>query len=249
MDEKGRVHPDQLWRGERLGENQRFLNKNITEKQIETAFALTLKYGIMARAYFIYGCPGEDQATIKASLALIEKIKPLSAIFYILDIFPGTALYEQFLERTRGDDDIWLNKIEDILYFETDPALTKEMILSFGETLRTTFYKSLPAFVDAIELLDDTSLGSSHADFCSRLGMTFDQGDYSDIAAIPGRQKVAKDLYARALAYGPDARAFLGLGLIRQRKRILPDPLRFFPGEPPIFRQMNRFPCVWASAS
>jgi radical SAM superfamily enzyme YgiQ (UPF0313 family) len=218
-----------------------FLNKNITEKQIETAFALTLKYGIMARAYFIYGCPGEDQTTIEASLAVIDKIKPLSAIFYILDIFPGTALYEQFLERTRGDDDIWLDKIEDIMYFETDPALTKEMILSFGETLRTTFYKRLPAFVDAIELTDDPSLSSSHADFFSRLGMTFDQGDYSDIAAIPGRQKVAKNLYKRALAYGPDARAFLGLGLIRQKKKdfsgsveILSQGAAYFPTDEPI---------------
>jgi len=79
-----------------------FLNKNITEKQIENAFAVTQKQGIMARAYFIYGSPGENTATIKASLDLIKKIKPLSAIFYILDIFPGTALYDQFLEKNKG---------------------------------------------------------------------------------------------------------------------------------------------------
>jgi len=215
-----------------------FLNKNITEKQIENAFAVTQKQGIMARAYFIYGCPGENNNTIEASLDLIKKIKPLSAIFYILDIFPGTTLYEQFQEKTHAGDDIWLNKIEDIMYFETDPDLTKEMILAFGKTLRTTFYQSLPAFVDAIELMEAKELYPAHADFCSRLGMTFDQGDYSGIAAIPGRKKVAENLYAQALAYGPNARAFLGLGLIRQKAgdfaesvRILSNGAEHFPND------------------
>ena len=196
-----------------------FLNKNITEKQIENAFAVTQKQGIMARAYFIYGSPGENTATIKASLDLIKKIKPLSAIFYILDIFPGTALYDQFLEKTKADDDIWLNKIEDIMYFETDPGLTKEMILSFGKILRTTFYQNLPAFVDAIELKDDKKLYPAHADFYSRLAMTFYQGDYAGIADIPNRERVAENLCRRALAYEPNARAFLGLGMIRQKKK------------------------------
>jgi len=196
-----------------------FLNKNITEKQIENAFAVTQKQGIMARAYFIYGSPGENTATIKASLDLIKKIKPLSAIFYILDIFPGTALYDQFLEKTKADDDIWLNKIEDIMYFQTDPGLTKEMILSFGKTLRTTFYQNLPAFVDAIELRDDKKLYPAHANFFSMLGMTFDQGDYTGITDIPNRKRVAENLYKRALAYDPNARAFLGLGMIRQKKK------------------------------
>ena len=48
----------------------------------------------MPRAYFIYGAPGENDQTIDATLGLIDRIKPLSAIFYILDIFPGTALYD-----------------------------------------------------------------------------------------------------------------------------------------------------------
>ena len=212
------------------------LNKNITDKQIENAFAVTQKQGIMARAYFIYGCPGENHTTIKASLDLIRRIKPLSAIFYILDIFPGTALYEQFHEKTHAGDDIWLNKIEDIMYFETDPDLTKEMILEFGETLRTTFYQSLPAFVDAIDLMDDKDLYPAHADFCSRLGMTFDQGDYAGIAAIPNKRKVAEKLYEQALTYGPDARAFLGLGMIRQKKgdfagsvSVLSKGAKYFP--------------------
>ena len=95
------------------------LNKNIDKGEIKKAFELTRKYGILARAYFIYGCPEETWDTIKETLDLIEEIEPLSIIFYILDIFPGTALYEDFIKRTDSNDDVWLERIEDILYFET----------------------------------------------------------------------------------------------------------------------------------
>lgn len=198
---------------------RRFLNKNTTRQQIEAAFAVTQKYGVLARAYFIYGCPGETRETIQATLDLILQIKPLSAIFYILDIFPGTALYDRFLEQTNGTDDVWLEKIEDIMYHETDPLLTPETILTYGKWLRTTFHKNLPAFAEAITLVDDPRFYPSHADFCSRLGMTFDQGDYAGIDAIPDKAAVARKLYERALDYCPDARAFLGLGMIWQKKR------------------------------
>ena len=36
---------------------RKFLLKNISSEKIQSAFALTQKYGIMARAYFIYGAP------------------------------------------------------------------------------------------------------------------------------------------------------------------------------------------------
>jgi len=162
---------------------RKFLNKNITRTQIEIAFGLTTQYGIMARAYFIYGSPGENEATIQATLDLMDTIKPLSAIFYILDLFPGTALYEAYKHEHGVTDDIWLNKIEDIMYFETDANLSEKQILAFGKRLRTAFYKQLPAFVNHIRLTDDRSLLRHHAGFLSRLGMTFDHGDYAGVKA------------------------------------------------------------------
>ena len=107
-------------------EIRHFLNKNIRSDQIRKAFDLTTRYGILARAYFIYGSPGESNGSIQETIDLIHEIKPLGAIFYILDIFPGTTLYDMFLKQSGQTDDIWLQKIEDILYFETDPHLTKE---------------------------------------------------------------------------------------------------------------------------
>jgi anaerobic magnesium-protoporphyrin IX monomethyl ester cyclase len=212
------------------------LNKNINTEMIKKAFALTTKYGILARAYFIYGSPGESRETIQETIDLIHEIKPLSTIFYILDIFPGTALYEDFKRRTKLDDDVWLKRIEDIMYFESDPRLSQDMILAFGQKLRSDYYHHLPEFADAVQLIDNRDLYESHADFLSRLAMTFSHGDYAAIEAIPEKVSVAQRLYERSLSYHLNQRAYLGLGIIKQKQgdykesvRILSEGTKQFP--------------------
>jgi anaerobic magnesium-protoporphyrin IX monomethyl ester cyclase len=194
-------------------------NKKIQRKDIERAFRLTTHYGIMSRAYFIYGSPGEDWDSIQETLDLMDEIKPLSAIFYVLDLFPGTALYTKLKESGHLSDDIWLKRIEDILYFETDPRLSTDLVLAFGKHLRETFYENLPRYVDAVDLADHDDLYPLHADFLSRLGMTFSQGDYANIPYIKKKDQVAERLFLKALNYGPDLRAFLGLGMVKQKNR------------------------------
>lgn len=196
------------------------LNKDIKTDDIKKAFKLTMQYGIMARAYFIYGSPGENWETIQETIDLIHEIKPLSAIFYILDIFPGTALYEDFRHRTKFNDDIWLKKIEDIMYFESDALLSKEMILAFGDKLRSDYYAHLPKFAEAIELVDRKDLYECHSDFLSRLAMTFSHGEYSSIEAILDKEEIALMLYKKSLQYHPNESAFLGLGIIYQKRRL-----------------------------
>ena len=213
------------------------LNKNISTDQIKKAFSVTLKYGILARAYFIYGCPKESPESIQETINLIRDIKPLSTIFYILDIFPGTRLYEDYKKKYNLTDDIWLKRIEDIMYFETDPKLSKKMILEFGEKLRTSYHKMLSEFVDSISLVDQKELYPMHSDFLSRLAMTFDHGDYAGIESIKEKEKIADKLYNMSLDYHPDPRAYLGLGIAKQRARnyqesigILTKGLKHFPG-------------------
>ncbi len=197
---------------------RKYLSKNISPDKIHAAFTLTQKYGIMARAYFIYGAPRESRQTIQETIDLINTIKPLGAIFYILDIFPGTALYEDFKQRLNATDDIWLNRIEDIMYFETDPALTREMILAFGQKLRSSFFDNLPGFVEAIQLIDDEDLYPQHSRFFARLAMTFDHGDYSAIDVIGHTDRLAEKLYRQSLNYYPNAEAWLGLGILNQKR-------------------------------
>jgi anaerobic magnesium-protoporphyrin IX monomethyl ester cyclase len=217
------------------------LNKKIKTDDIKRAFALTTMYSILARAYFIYGSPGESWGTIQETMDLIHEIKPLSVIFYILDIFPGTALYEDFKRRTKLNDDIWLKRIEDILYFESDTRLSRDIILSFGQKLRLDYYRHLPEFADALQLVDNSNLYESHADFLSRLAMTFSHGDYTAIEAIPEKDKVAQRLYERSLSYHPNHRAYLGLGIIKQKRgeheesiQILSEGMKHFPDSEPL---------------
>ncbi len=213
------------------------LNKKLKDTDIERAFSLTRRYGILPRAYFIYGCPGETDTTVEETLKLISKIRPLSIIFYILDIFPGTTLYEEFKKKSGLTDDIWLQRIEDIMYFETDPQLTQEMVLSFGQTLRKNYFAKLHEFAQDIDLVEKEDLYPLHADFLSRLGMTFSHGDYSRNPHVKDKDKVAEMLFKRALTYYPNERAYLGLAILKQKAGkhqeaigILSEAVHHYPG-------------------
>jgi len=212
------------------------LGKPVKTEQIKRAFALTTRYGILSRAYFIYGAPGETWQTIQETVDLMDEIKPLGSIFYILDIFPGTKLYSETKKKQGITEDIWLKKMEGIMYFETDPSMNDELILAFGKKLRTAFYERVHSYAEGIELVDRRDLYPWHADFCSRLGMTFSHGDYSRVQKVRQKLETAEKLFRKALGYSPDHRAYLGLGMIEQRKRkfkesirILEEGLRHWP--------------------
>jgi radical SAM superfamily enzyme YgiQ (UPF0313 family) len=200
-------------------------HKKISDTAICRAFALTVRYGMMPRAYFIYGAPGENDQTIDESLDLIRRIRPLAAIFYILDLFPGTALYEAFKARTGLSDDIWLDRIEDILYCETDDTLSAKRIMDFGRRLREGYYTLLPEFAEQIELADIPDLYPLHADFLSRLGLTFSHGDYAGNPLVEKNLSTAVMLFKRSLDYHPDHRAFWGLGLVYQHQGRFDDSI------------------------
>ncbi len=212
------------------------LRKKINADQIKRAFELTTGYGILSRAYIIYGCPGETQETIQESIDLIMETGPLSVIFYILDLFPGTELYKNYIARAGLSDALWLEKIEGIMYFQTDRTMDKDLILQFGKKLRTAFYENVHRFTDRIKLVDKKDLYELHADFLSRLAMTFSHGDYADIPEIKEKEATAKKLYKKSLKYAPNHRAYLGLGILLQKEgdyhasiNILSEGLKKYP--------------------
>ncbi|MBW2107082.1 MAG: radical SAM protein [Deltaproteobacteria bacterium] len=195
------------------------LGKPLRTRDIKCAFALTRSRGILARAYFIYGAPGETQQTIQQTVDLIRQIKPFVCVSYILEIYPGTALYLDYQKAHHLTDDIWLKRIEGLPYFETDPGLTKEMVMAFGKTIRQAVYENLERFVDSLDLIDDKRFFPTHADFCSRLGMTLTHGDYAGVNAIHNKDEIAEKLFNKALGYATHPRAYLGLAMLRQDKR------------------------------
>ncbi|HSO18675.1 MAG TPA: radical SAM protein [Desulfosarcina sp.] len=193
--------------------------KHISDDAICRAFDLTVRYGILARAYFIYGAPGECDRTIDETLALLQRMRPLAAIFYVLDLFPGTQLYDDYQRRTGAGDDIWLERVEDMPYVEADAALSGEKVIEYGRRLREGYFALLPAFAARIELAEDPDLYPLHADFLSRLALTFSHGDYAANPQIPDRLATAVMLFERSLRYHPDHRAFWGLGLVYSHLR------------------------------
>jgi anaerobic magnesium-protoporphyrin IX monomethyl ester cyclase len=221
---------------------RRLLGKPFTDAQIKRAFDIVSRMGILTRAYFIYGCPGENEETIGQTLSLMDAIRPLGAIFYILSLFPGTRLYQDVITPSGiKEDALWLQPIEDVLYHELDQKLSGDQVLAFGKTLRQHFHRHLPRYINALELIDDPELSVHHADFYSRLAMTLDHGDYAAIADIPGKPALAEALYRRSLDYAPNARAYLGLGIQLQKGgghdaaiRLLSDAVAHFPNHEPL---------------
>jgi len=214
------------------------LGKPLREETIVKAFSMTARAGILPRAYFIYGCPGETDASIEETLALIRKIRPLAAIFYILEIFPGTALHDELARAGRLDPGVWRKRLENISYFELDPAIGRDKVVAWGRRLREGFYGELGRIARTLETEagcpEDAAL---YGDFLSRLAMTFSHGDYSRVEAVLEKEKVAETLYEKALALTPDHRAFLGLSVLKQKQgdhegavRLLEQGLRHFPG-------------------
>ncbi len=217
---------------------RRTLGKPVAHNDIIRAFKLTASLGILPRAYFIYGSPGENEQTIKETCELILKIKPLGAIFYILVLFPGTFLYENACRKGLVSSDVWNHDIEDIPWFEIDPGLDFDLVKQFGDTLRQTFFSNLHRFAADIELLDDKALYPCHADFLSRLAMTFSHGDYAGNPQVIDAGTTAETLYEKALLYHPDFRAFLGLGMLHMKTgrfkkaiEILETGLEHHPGQ------------------
>ena len=78
---------------------------------------------------------------------------------------------------------------------------------------------SHPEFAGQIDLVDDPALYPLHADFLSRLALTFSHGDYAANPMVANNLKTAIMLFERALDYHPDHRAFWGLGLVYQHLR------------------------------
>jgi anaerobic magnesium-protoporphyrin IX monomethyl ester cyclase len=222
------------------------LNKKFSEEQIQRAFALTVSYGILARAYIIYGCPGENPETVNDTIRILRDIRPLVTIFYVLSVFPGTFLYDLFKTQTGATDDIWLYYKEDLFLFEIDKRLSAETVSQFGKSLKKAIEISIPDFIHSLQLVDDKELYPLHAGFLSRLAATLDRGDYPHALPEGLAQELARELYSKALEYAPDARAYWGLGLLaqaegddRKAEAILRQGLQIFPEDAILARVLN----------
>lgn len=73
---------------------KRVVKKSQTFEQVRAAFKNARAAGLQTMGFFIYGMPGEDEATMEKTTRLALELDPDLAHFMIASPYPGTALWE-----------------------------------------------------------------------------------------------------------------------------------------------------------
>lgn len=64
--------------------------------EVERIVKLAHKLGFLTQGFFIFGLPGETPDTVEETIAFAKRIPLDRAQFLLLDLFPGSALWEEF---------------------------------------------------------------------------------------------------------------------------------------------------------
>ena len=83
------------------------LDKGISLEQVEEAVRLSHEVGLQTIGYFMIGSPGESPETIRQTIQFAKKLKLDFAQFSVTTPFPGTKLYDLYLNGRKGGDIPW----------------------------------------------------------------------------------------------------------------------------------------------
>ena len=83
------------------------LDKDITLEQAEQAVRTSQEVGLQTIGYFMVGSPGETPDTSRQTIQFAKKLKLDFAQFGITTPFPGTKLYDLYLNSGKGGDIPW----------------------------------------------------------------------------------------------------------------------------------------------
>jgi anaerobic magnesium-protoporphyrin IX monomethyl ester cyclase len=125
------------------------MGKRIGRERIERFFADAKRAGVLIHGCFMVGNPGETRETMERTLDFAKKLRPDTAQFFPIMVYPGTAMY-RWAER-RGylaadDFSAWLtddglhNCVVDL------PDLPASELVAFCDGARRSFYLS-PAYL------------------------------------------------------------------------------------------------------
>ncbi len=96
------------------------LDKGVNLKQVEESVRLSQEVGLETIGYFMIGSPGESPDTIKQTIQFAKKLKLDFAQFAVTTPFPGTRLYDLYLNGRKGGDIPW----ESFVYAGTGSGIT-----------------------------------------------------------------------------------------------------------------------------
>jgi radical SAM superfamily enzyme YgiQ (UPF0313 family) len=100
------------------------LNKRITVDEVISAFDATRRAGLRRAACFMIGAPGETAETVQQSIDLARRIRPERISLNVVTPYPGTAIYEQYV-----DKDVPLDWDE---AFSSDPDKPEEATIFYN---------------------------------------------------------------------------------------------------------------------
>lgn len=71
------------------------VKKGVTLDEVRRTFELCRKIGIKTHAHFMIGNPGETEESVKQTIAFAKEIRPSTATFGILTLYPGTPMWDE----------------------------------------------------------------------------------------------------------------------------------------------------------
>ncbi len=83
------------------------LDKDISLEQVEEAVRLSREVDLQTIGYFMIGSPGESPETIRRTIQFAKKLKLDFTQFAITTPFPGTKLYNLYLDGRKDDNIPW----------------------------------------------------------------------------------------------------------------------------------------------
>lgn len=99
------------------------LKKGIRVNQIKKAAMLARKFGFKLNYFIIVGSPGETDDTIRETMKIIEETKPTSIFTYIMQLTPGTEIYEMAKKYGFINDNEWVNKEDEVIFYSKEKSL------------------------------------------------------------------------------------------------------------------------------
>ncbi len=126
-------------------EGLQVLGKSTTVHQIRETFAAARRAGVGTMAYFMLGLPHERTAAdVRGMIRFAKELAPTYAMFNVLTLYPGTALFQQAVDRGLVDGDVWrrfaLDPRPDFVQPIWDEHFTREELADLQDEAYRSFY-------------------------------------------------------------------------------------------------------------
>jgi len=210
------------------------LGKNISPEQVKAAALAVRQAGINLSIYLITGVPNETEEDLKATLRLIEEIKPGDGQVSPLAYYPGTALLEQAVVSGAVKGDIFETARSHALYVRDDPFLassTAAILAKLERAAKTNRYTAKEFRAQK------NLLGYCHA-------TNILAGDYYENA---GRLRSAEKEYREIVEREPAnpwgwmmlGELYVGMGIIDKGRSAFSELARLVPKHAPAYAQLG----------